>query len=312
MDAVSGPDAASGPEDRQPEDCGPASEASGSAAAAWEQMGTLQHAVSTIWPGSCSKADDQRRQEYEDVEASDSDDESSDDQSTNAVAGGNTNYRQRSLRHPEPQTAEAVLAAATAAASVAGPPPPVVHWRLSGDGLLAALSGQATTFVIEGLDATGCRRRNEGGDRFQISMSGPSGVPRVRVWDEGDGSYACEYRVTSTGKYRLTVMRGGQHLPGSPFAVSAKSGAGALKDWKATRSREAASLKAARKLKIQERKQSKVEPTSKRPTSPRIVVADQLQLAYALALEAVRSDKEQLERQAAGAAPETQTVDLGV
>ena len=37
---------------------------------------------------------------------------------------------------------------------------------------------------------------------------------RARVHDEGDGTYSVDYKVTASGKYRLSVMRGGAHLPG--------------------------------------------------------------------------------------------------
>ena len=65
---------------------------------------------------------------------------------------------------------------------------------------------------------------------------------RARVFeDEGNCSLSCEYRVMQTGKYRLNVLHASSHVPGSPFTVVAKAGVGGLKDWKASRQREAAS-----------------------------------------------------------------------
>ena len=97
---------------------------------------------------------------------------------------------------------------------------------------------------------------------------------------------------TTTGKYRLSVMRQGQHLPGSPFAVHCKAGESKanLKEWKAGRQKEAEQLRRARKLKQQEKKQLQQEKLERRAPSPRINPAEQLQKAYELALAAVRAD----------------------
>ena len=108
--------------------------------------------------------------------------------------------------------------------------------------------------------------------RFSVTLTGASMV-RARVFDEGNGSLSCEYRVMQTGKYRLSVMHAGSHLPGSPYTVVAKAGVTGLKDWKASRQREAASLRAARKARDGQRK----APPQRREPSPRINPAEQLQ-----------------------------------
>ena len=127
-----------------------------------------------------------------------------------------------------------------------------------------------------------------------MAPSRGAAVVRARVYDEGDGLYTVEYKLLQTGKYRLSVMRAGQHLPGSPFNITAKAGEAkkSLKDWKVERSREAANLRAARKLKQHEKKMLQQEKLErKREPSPRINAAEQLAKAYALALAAARSDK---------------------
>ena len=242
------------------------------------------------------------------------------------AAGGSRQRRPseaaRAAAAAEPPSAEAVLASATAAAAAACPPPPVTQWKLSGQ-LSTVVAGSSSTFTIEGLDASSQRRRSEGGDKFNISLTGAA-VVRARVYDEGDGLYTVEYKLLQTGKYRLSVMRAGQHLPGSPFSISAKAGEAkkSLKDWKVERSREAANLRAARKLKQQEKKTLQQEKLDrKREPSPRINAAEQLAKAYALALAAARSDKRVKHRSSssgsAGSAAalqqqQQQQLDLGV
>ena len=74
------------------------------------------------------------------------------------------------------------------------PPLNVDDCTVSGDGLHAAVVGQTTQFVISS-------GRSEGGDKFFVTVSGSTAF-RVRVFDEGDGRYICEYRPPASGKYR--------------------------------------------------------------------------------------------------------------
>lgn len=169
-------------------------------------------------------------------------------------------------------------------------PVEVAQWKPSGDGLHSAVTASTTSFSIEALDATGNRIRQPVAaselQRFSVTLTGASMV-RARVFDEGNGSLSCEYRVMQTGKYRLSVMHAGSHLPGSPYTVVAKAGVTGLKDWKASRQREAASLRAARKARDGQRK----APPQRREPSPRINPAEQLQKAYAYAMAAIASDR---------------------
>ena len=134
---------------------------------------------------------------------------------------------------------------------------------VSGDGLHGAVAGQTASFVIETFTCSGDRRRH-GGEKFAVSLTGAATV-RARVYDDGDGRYQCEYKCPSSGKYRLSIMNKSHHLPGSPFAVSVKSG-GSLGEWTTTRVKEAAELKVRRKEKERERNTMK-----KGAPSPRIV-----------------------------------------
>ena len=192
-------------------------------------------------------------------------------------------------------TTAAVVAAAAAAAppSTATPEPEeeevgTVEFRLVGDALHTAVTGQVATFTIETLDASGKRRRIKGASRFAVSLAGAA-IVRARVHDEGNGLYNVDYKLPSSGKYRLSVMRAGSHLPGSPFALVAKPQTKDLKEWKAERQKEASSLKATRKARERRKREEKARPVSPRLPTP----YEQLQKAYALALASIgASDKD--------------------
>ena len=248
-----------------------------------DPLETLRRAVETVFPGRLTDGvpDDgvgAHADEDDDIAESSDSDSDGDNEPT--------------AEQQEPPSAEAVMAAAMAPAAIdTGPALPVSEWRLTGDALSTAVCGQPATFFIEGFDARGQRRRNEGGDKFVVSVTGAATI-RARCYDEGDGRYSVEYKPNTTGKYRLSVMKKGQHLPGSPFTVQCKASESKtnLKEWKAGRQKEAEQLRRARKLKQQEKKQQQQERLERRAPSPRINPAEQLKKAYELALAAVRAD----------------------
>ena len=151
-------------------------------------------------------------------------------------------------------------------------------------------AGNLLTFFIEGFDARGQRRRNEGGDKFVVSVTGAATI-RARCYDEGDGRYSVEYKPNTTGKYRLSVMKGAA-FPGSPFTVQCKASESKtnLKEWEGRASKEAEQLRRARKLKQQEKKQAAAGEAGAESSEPSINPAEQLKKAYELALAAVRAD----------------------
>ena len=173
---------------------------------------------------------------------------------------------------------------------------PDIAFRATGDGLCNATAGQTTTFTIEAYDIkSGERRRVSSAScstvdhGLTVSLTGAA-VVRTRVFAEPDaGTFTCEYRATQSGRYRLAVLRNGQHLPNSPFALSVKAAPGGLKDWKQSRSKEVSSLKAKRAA----AKANIAAKPIRREPSPRISPAEQLQKAYALALSIARGDKKQ-------------------
>ena len=228
------------------------------------------------------------------------------------AAGGSANDAAEAVNDPltaAAESADAAAATATAAASSSSAaatgdeersaaeiaaavifdeePPPALHsssWTVSADELHTVMAGATTSFVIESFDETGARRQ-QGGDKFTVALSGAATV-RPRVFDEGDGRYTCEFRCPSSGKYRLSVqaVHTSTHLPGSPFTLHVKSRS--LKEWKNHRSKEVADLKEKRKAKEVEQRAAKAEKV--RLPSPRINPAEQLAKAYELALQAAR------------------------
>jgi hypothetical protein len=251
-------------------------------------LSSLRRVVEHVFPGRLD-ADEGEREKQEDSFAVNIDDDDVAESSGSEDDSGNEAGNEDEVAMPTP---ESVIAAAGAAAAAAtGPSPPVSKWELSGEGLTAAQAGRPATFHIEGVDAGGVRRRNVGGDKFVVTLNGAATV-RARVWDDGDGRYTCEYKCSTTGKYRLSVMRAGQHLAGSPYHVVCKTGEAkaSLKDWKAGRLREADELRRSRKLKQQGKKQLQQERIERRAPSPRINPREQLNKAFELALAAVRAD----------------------
>jgi hypothetical protein len=215
-----------------------------------------------------------------------SESEDSDDDDGEDAAGGTE------AASVEPPPSEAAQEAAAAPAPEALNAAPMLY-RAFGDGLRTAIAGQKTSFTIEGYDAeSGQRRRppageSSGGHGFSVTLTGTA-VTRTRIWSEDDGTFTCEFRPMQTGKYRLAIMRHGQHLPGSPHALAVEAAAGTLKDWKAHRQREVSSLRQKRAA----AKASKcAKPEKKREPSPRIVPHEQLQKAYAIALEIARGGR---------------------
>lgn len=89
--------------------------------------------------------------------------------------------------------------------------------EISGDGLKTGMAKQLSTFTIVAKDKNG-RRRQDGGDLFLVTARGAS-VTKVRLFDNGDGTYTCEFRPSVSGLYYISVSLHGVPLPSSPYAV---------------------------------------------------------------------------------------------
>ena len=93
---------------------------------------------------------------------------------------------------------------------------------LSGLGLLCAEAGVQAEFSIYSRDAYG-NLREGGGDRYEVSLTGPICFSAV-VTDLGNGAHAARYNTIMCGDYYVSVRRGGEALPGSPFVLSVVAG----------------------------------------------------------------------------------------
>ncbi len=91
----------------------------------------------------------------------------------------------------------------------------------TGSGLQEALTGVPSQFVILAKE-TGLLRDGT----LQIRVQGVvnSVECRVRARDNNNGSYNVAYLTQIPGAYLISVQAGGQHIPGSPFRLSAQPG----------------------------------------------------------------------------------------
>ncbi|XP_078597431.1 filamin-C-like isoform X39 [Branchiostoma floridae x Branchiostoma japonicum] len=63
-----------------------------------------------------------------------------------------------------------------------------------------------------------------GQGELKVSVIGPGGMEMpVKVSDQGDGNYACQYRPGKPGVYKVNITFSGQHIPKSPFTVNVGS-----------------------------------------------------------------------------------------
>ena len=106
----------------------------------------------------------------------------------------------------------------------------------TGGGLREARAGERATFCIQAVDADGSQKTC-GGDVFFGALVGPlgdgddgedddDGAP-IAVSDRRNGRHTGSYAVRAAGRYRLSLREGtsGEHVHGSPFAVTVLAGA---------------------------------------------------------------------------------------
>merc|ERR1712193_477960 len=95
----------------------------------------------------------------------------------------------------------------------------MLHSNLELKLVLAAFSVvENYTFTIQAKTAAG-ENRNEGGENFQVNITGPSGpVDSVEISDKGDGKYFVSYSLPDvTGEYTISVTVNGEDIKGSPW-----------------------------------------------------------------------------------------------
>jgi filamin len=72
-------------------------------------------------------------------------------------------------------------------------------------------------FVIRARTKTG-KDMTRGGEKFEVTGSGPTGAIPVRVNDAGNGTYVVNYAIPpSKGAFKFDVKVNGQNIQGAPF-----------------------------------------------------------------------------------------------
>ena len=92
-----------------------------------------------------------------------------------------------------------------------------------GRGLHTAVESKQAQFVITAVDADGSWRKS-GGDKFQVEirqMQPPASL-RYELYDNGNGTYSCEYVPEVPGQMIISILLDGQHILGSPYTVEVK------------------------------------------------------------------------------------------
>lgn len=98
--------------------------------------------------------------------------------------------------------------------------PSAANTTADGEGLHAAREGKTAQFRVVVNDRFK-QRRERGGDRLEANMVGSEReVVHVFISDLEDGTYVLSYVPESSGERTLSVLVGGKHILGSPFAVT--------------------------------------------------------------------------------------------
>ena len=97
-------------------------------------------------------------------------------------------------------------------------PPAAASCKVEGTGLSLAIVRQAASFTIDSRDAEGTPL-HKGGAKFFVALRG-SALVHSKVRDNDDGTYTCEYKPHTSGKFTVAVSLDGVALPGSPYALS--------------------------------------------------------------------------------------------
>jgi filamin len=96
--------------------------------------------------------------------------------------------------------------------------------------LVGGKTGRDLPFTIHGVDASG-NPTSEGGEPYDISITGPNGAVKPKVKDRGDGNVDVVYNVSDPGAYKIAVGLHGQPIKGSPWNAKVKAAPDASKSW---------------------------------------------------------------------------------
>lgn len=96
--------------------------------------------------------------------------------------------------------------------------------KAHGEGLQCALRGKPASFTVIGYDHDGEQRLSGGDAVSAIVMSADSNLSTAEVADHQNGSYTVSYLPKNEGEHLVSVLVCNQHIQGSPFKVTVKSG----------------------------------------------------------------------------------------
>ncbi|KAM4538699.1 E3 ubiquitin-protein ligase TRIM71 isoform 3-T3 [Odontesthes bonariensis] len=97
--------------------------------------------------------------------------------------------------------------------------------KAHGEGLKTALRGKPASFSVIGYDHDGEPRLSGGDAMSALVMSVADGnLSAVEVTDHQNGSYTVSYLPKTEGEHLVSVLVCNQHIQGSPFKVTVKSG----------------------------------------------------------------------------------------
>jgi len=99
-----------------------------------------------------------------------------------------------------------------------------------GPGLNGGKTGRDLPFTIHGVDADGVPT-TEGGEPYEISITGPHGKVAPSVHDRGDGNVDVVYNVDAPGNYNIEVKLHGEPIKDSPWTAHVKAAPDASKSW---------------------------------------------------------------------------------
>jgi len=91
-----------------------------------------------------------------------------------------------------------------------------------GPGLEGGMQGKEGVFTIHSVGPDG-QPVKEGGDPFEVSVSGPNGDIHPHVHDNGDGTYTVKYTPEGYGDHKIDVKLHDEHIKDAPFHVRIKS-----------------------------------------------------------------------------------------
>jgi len=80
-----------------------------------------------------------------------------------------------------------------------------------------------TTFTIQAKDSNG-NDLTDGGDNFEVIVSGPEGDIKPEVKDNKNGTYTVDYQPESSGNHKVHVLLDKVPIQGSPYSVNVKAG----------------------------------------------------------------------------------------